>query len=374
LIRIATPVPAGAEFSISVVHDPYGCALQVDPTTHVLTASVYRRPLPSANLSFLSAVMFDGRETIAPLTNAATFDANLRADLTHQALDATMGHAQASAPPTDAQLSAIVDFELGLYSGQLWDNRAGMLTDNGAAAGPMNLAGQLYYPGINDTLGGDPNGIPFTPVSMTLYASWEAAANSRRTDDRFGNSRRNAARAEIAAGEKLFNSAPMTITNVRGLNDNPALKNPTAFAGTCATCHDTPNIGHHSLPLPLDIGVSHSSNLNYETDPTIAAAVRELSEPDLPVFIISGCANPFNPGQQASFYTSDPGKALISGHCADFNRVKGPILRGLAARAPYFHNGAAANLNELVNFYNQRFQMALSEKQKGELVAFLNSL
>jgi cytochrome c peroxidase len=378
LIRIATPVPAGAEFSISVVHDPYGCALRVDPNTQVLTASVYRRPLPAANLSFLSAVMFDGRETIAPLTDAATFDANLRADLTHQALDATMGHAQASKAPTDAQLSAIVDFELGVYSGQLWDNRSGMLTDDGAAGGPMNLAAQLYYPGINDTLGGDPNGIPFTPLSMTLYASWQPAANSRRADDRFGNFfgdfRRSAARADIAAGEKLFTSAPMTISNVRGLNDNAALKNPTAFAGTCATCHDAPNVGNHSLPLPLDIGVSHSSNLNYETDLNIAAAVRELSGPDLPVFIISGCANPFNKGQKASFYTSDPGKALISGHCADFNRVKGPILRGLAARAPYFHNGAAADLNELVNFYNQRFQMALSEKQKGELVAFLNSL
>jgi hypothetical protein len=249
-----------------------------------------------------------------------------------------------------------------------------MLTDYGAAGGPMNLAEQLYYPGINDTLGGDPNGIGFTPVSMTLYAPWRAAENSHRSDERFGNHRGSEARADIAAGEKLFTSAPMTISNVRGLNDNPALKSPAAFAGTCATCHDAPNVGHHSLPLPLDIGVSHSSNLNYETDRNVAAAVRELSAPDLPVFFISGCANPFNKGQKASFYTSDPGKALISGHCADFNRVKGPILRGLAARAPYFHNGAAADLNELVNFYNQRFQMALSEKQKGELVAFLNSL
>jgi cytochrome c peroxidase len=49
-------------------------------------------------------------------------------------------------------------------------------------------------------------------------------------------------------------------------------------------------------------------------------------------------------------------------------------LRGLAARAPYFHNGAAANLRELVNFYNLRFNMALNETQKNELIAFLNSL
>ena len=87
-----------------------------------------------------------------------------------------------------------------------------------------------------------------------------------------------------------------------------------------------------------------------------------------------GCPNPFNPGQVESFYTTDPGKALISGLCSDFNRGKGPILRGLAARAPYFHNGAAANLDELVNFYNQRFQMNLSEGQQQDLIAFLNSL
>jgi cytochrome c peroxidase len=368
LIRIPTPVPANAEFSISIVHDPYGCALQVDSKTHVLTASVYRRPLPTANLSFLSAVMFDGRETIAPLTSAATFTANLRTDLVHQAMDATLNHAQAAASPTGEQLDSIVDFVLATYSGQLRDNEAGLLSDGGAQGGPINLAGQRYYPGINDTLGADPNAIPFTPVSMTLYSAWEQSTKHRQEGDRAE------ARAEIAAGEKLFDSAPMTITNVRGLNDNAALNKPTTFSGTCATCHDTPNIGHHSLPLPLDIGTGHSSNPNYEPDQTIASAVSRLSMPDLPVFLISGCPNPFTAGQAESFYTTDPGRALITGHCADFNRVKGPILRGLAARAPYFHNGSAADLPELVNFYNQRFNMALSDRQMRQLVSFLNTL
>ena len=166
----------------------------------------------------------------------------------------------------------------------------------------------------------------------------------------------------------------MTISNVRGLNDNPALSQPTSFSGHCATCHDTPNIGNHSLPLPLDIGTGHTGNANFESDPLIAAAVGELSMPDLPVFLISGCPNPFNAGQPESFYTTDPGKALTSGKCVDFNRVKGPILRGLAARAPYFHNGAAATLREAVNFYNKRFQMNLTETQKAQLISFLNAL
>jgi cytochrome c peroxidase len=78
--------------------------------------------------------------------------------------------------------------------------------------------------------------------------------------------------------------------------------------------------------------------------------------------------------QAESFYTTDPGKALVSGLCSDFNRGNGPILRGLAVCAPYFHNGAAANLHELVNFYNQRFAMQLTEEQKQNLEAFLNSL
>jgi len=206
---------------------------------------------------------------------------------------------------------------------------------------------------------------------MLLYSAWQNASVSGDYD---GQEEQADARADIAAGEQIFNSAPLTISNVRGLNDNTALHNPTSFAGHCATCHDTPNIGDHSLPLPLDIGTAHTTNANFESDPLIQAAVAQLSMPDLPIFLISGCPNPFNPGQSESFYTSDPGKALISGHCSDFNRIKGPVLRGLAARAPYFHNGAAATLLEVVNFYNQRFQMSLTDTQKRQLVAFLNTL
>ena len=95
---------------------------------------------------------------------------------------------------------------------------------------------------------------------------------------------------------------------------------------------------------------------------------------NLPVFEISGCPNPFEGGQVVSFYTTDPGKALVTGQCSDVNRVKGPVLRALAGRAPYFHNGAAATLLQAVNFYNQRFEMKLTEEQKRQLVAFLNAL
>jgi len=57
-----------------------------------------------------------------------------------------------------------------------------------------------------------------------------------------------------------------------------------------------------------------------------------------------------------------------------FGRFKGPILRGLAARTPYFHNASAATLIDVVEFYQTRFQLGLSAQQKMDLVAFLRSL
>jgi cytochrome c peroxidase len=371
LIRIFLPLPSNAQFSLSVMHDPYGCAMVPGVAGSQPVISVYRRPLPTANLNFLSTIMFDGRETHALLNNGQTFLANLNADLTQQALDAITIHAQASQPPTSAQVADIVGFELGLFSAQVYDADAGSLNARGAQGGIVSLASEPYYPGINDVLGADPTGATFNPESMTLFSAW---SKLYAQDGNFFEAATDAARRKIAAGAALFGNAPVQISNVRGLNDNAALGNPTTLAGTCTTCHDTPNVGNHSLPLPLDIGTSHSVLPSVEPDPNIVAGLAELSMPDLPVYLINGCPNPFNSGQVESFYTSDPGKALISGLCSDFNRGKGPVLRGLAARAPYFHNGAAADLNELVNFYNKRFQMNLTERQKEDLVAFLDSL
>jgi cytochrome c peroxidase len=72
--------------------------------------------------------------------------------------------------------------------------------------------------------------------------------------------------------------------------------------------------------------------------------------------------------------TTDPGRAMKTGQWADIGKFKGPILRGLAARAPYFHNGFAATLMEAVEFYDTRFQIGLTAREKADLVAFLQSL
>jgi cytochrome c peroxidase len=83
---------------------------------------------------------------------------------------------------------------------------------------------------------------------------------------------------------------------------------------------------------------------------------------------------PGNPTSCDEFDTTDPGEGLADGECEDLGKMKVPVLRGLAARAPYFHGGNAANLNAVVNFYNTRFNIGLSSQQKTDLVNFLNTL
>ena len=72
--------------------------------------------------------------------------------------------------------------------------------------------------------------------------------------------------------------------------------------------------------------------------------------------------------------TQDPGRALITGKCADVGSIVMQQFRGLTARAPYFANGSAADLAELMEFYNRRFKIGLADKEKQDLVNFLSIL
>ncbi len=341
LIRIGLPVPAGAQFVVTAVDDPYDCNTNPvtgltltpnGPTTGII--STYRRPLPSTNLGFLSAIMWDGREP----------------SLTSQATDATLGHAQAATPPTAAQLAEIVAFESGIFTAQSFDNQAGYLSADGATGGPVALSLQLpgFYIGINDPLGQNPTKAPFTSQIFDLYRPWLAPGRGDTIEQR----------QSIARGEAVFNNTVINITGVSGLND--ALNEPS-ISGFCGTCHDTPNVGNHSVKAPLDIGIP-------DAGPN-APPVLDIS--GLPVFTLTCTSGPL---AGKVYYVTDPGKATISGQCQDIGRLKGPILRGLASRAPYFHNGSAATLMDVVNFYDQRFTIGFTDREKADLVNFLNSL
>lgn len=336
LIRVSLPVPDNADFRVTAVADPHGC-----PETTSNQLALFRRPLPATNVSFLTTVMWDGRESLV--------GKSLNDDLKHQAMDATLGHAQGAQPPTDAQLQSIADFQMASFTAQVRDNRAGDLNDDGARGGPLPLSQQEFYVGINDVLGADPTGAAFNPVVYTLYEKWTKLRGSHDDDND-----RSEARASVARGEALFNTLPITISGVAGLNDKPGV--PASFIGNCTSCHDTPNVGNHSVALAINIGV------------TDFPAMPALDTKGLPVYTIQ-CNAGGKPIQ-----TTDPGRALTTGKCADVGKTKGPILRALAARAPYFHNGSAATLDDVLEFYVQRFGLTLSKQQKSDLVAFLGTL
>ena len=281
------------------------------PETTATQPALYRRPLPSTNLKFLNGIMWDGREP----------------DLQTQARNATLAHAQPTTAPTDAQLTQIVNFETALFTAQSQDTLAGDLTAQGANRGPQSLSTQPFSPGINSGSGFDPN-------VFNLYTQWAAVSGSNA-----------AAQQSVARGEVLFNTYPVLISAVPGFND---VRGQAQILGTCSTCHNTPNVGGDSLPEMMDIGPGSP-------------------KANLPSYFIQ-C----NDGTQV--VTTDPGRAMVTGKCADMRHFKVPGMRGLAARAPYFHNGTAIDLLQVVSFYNQRFNMGLSDDQQADLVAFMNSL
>jgi cytochrome c peroxidase len=180
--------------------------------------------------------------------------------------------------------------------------------------------------------------MPFDPVVFDIYDAWN---NSNKRE-----------RAAVARGQRLFNTKRINISGVSGINDEPAFGSPANVEGTCTTCHDSPNAGDHSVAAPLDIGI-------------VAASRRTV---DMPLYTFREKAT------GAIKKVTDAGRAMVTGKFKDIGRFKGPILRGLAARAPYFHDGSAATLEQAVEFYNVRFNIGLTKREKSDLAAFLRTL
>ncbi len=79
----------------------------------------------------------------------------------------------------------------------------------------------------------------------------------------------------------------------------------------------------------------------------------------------------------------DPGRFAVTGDDADRGRMKVPSLRNVELRAPYFHTGRFATLEQVIDFYNRGgdfdapnkdpniFPLNLSVQQRANLAAFL---
>jgi cytochrome c peroxidase len=433
LVRVALRMPAGAELAVERVESPHGC----DDAREL---SLYRRPLPTTNLRFLTTVMWDGRESAAGRP--------LEASLLAQAAAAALSHAGAAIPPAAPELRAIVAFELSLTTAQAVETAAGQLDGDGAVGGPQRLAALTadarrstgyapprIDPAVEATAGALLAQVPRADPTATSYpdeeprvlvnpagellvyvilSDWQpdrlarlAAAGLRVevTDARrrvaqgwapaaaidalaglpfvervgapggrrAGYSIRSGpldgagfrlfarwlhlpadapqarARESVARGEQIFNHRPIDITDVAGLTDRLGVPGLT---GSCATCHNTQDAGSYADAGLMNMGLSDARRRT----------------PDLPLFTLR-CTTT---GERLQ--TTDPGRALVTGRCADVGKVKVPVLRGLAGRPPYFHNGSAATLADVVAFYEERFRLGLTAMERADLLAFLRSL
>ncbi len=372
LIRIAVAVPAKADYRVVSVNNPYGCN---EPDM----ISMYRRPLPSTNLRFLSAVMFDGRESSAATGTTKILNENypksLLDDLKHQSLDATNGHAQGDGTrPTLAEQQQIVDFEMALFTTQTIGSYAGRLDAHGASGGPISLATQPFFISMNSSVNPlvptleTPGGLvtagdgKFTPAIFNPFDAWAAQPST-------------SPRAAVARGQAIFNSRPINITGVDGINDDFSAGGLVPggiplLTGTCGTCHDSPNVGNHSFPTPLNIGTGDLSPSNSSAN---MGGLDVSYLPTITVCKLDLTTNPPAPTSNCKT-TTDLGQALIDGRFDHVGKIKGPILRGLSARAPYFHNGSAQTLLDAVQFYEGRFGLVLTPQEESDLVAFLSVL
>jgi cytochrome c peroxidase len=278
--------------------------------TDALNHVVYRRPLPTVDFRALGTSLWDG---LGNFIAPAAVDA-----IPLIFVGATLLHAEATVVPTDEQVADGVGFMLSISNAQIEDDDAGKLDRLGALGGAENHASA-------DLTG---------PPGFTIFDAWA---------DLPGDGEKAQQREAIAAGQAIFNTRTFQVTGVGGLADR---------TGTCAGCHRVANQGNQSGFSTLNIGIS-------------SAARRS---PDLPLYTLR------NKVTGETTQTSDAGTAIVTGLWADVGKFKVPMLRGLAARAPYFHNGTAKDLEGVVNFYNGRFHIGLTDPEKHDLVAFLRAL
>jgi hypothetical protein len=346
LIRVGLKMPTNAEFTIEGINDPYTAATPAE-------LSAFRRPLPTSNLRFASTVMWDGRA----LANADSVPAALRS----QVKDAVMGHMQAAVPPTELQVSQIVDFETSIYTTQIYDNAAGVLDASPIRAGPEELVRLPFFTGINRFVGNNGVKLGFDPRVFSLFGPWSPQPDRSRKPA-------SPAQQALARGEKIFNGRSFIISGVAGFNDRlvpppaPAGRPQRRMArlraanssvrGTCSSCHNIPQLGGNSLPLLINTGISDG--------------VRRTS--DMPLYTLRNNVT----GERAT--TTDPGAAMTTGKWTDIGKFKTPNLRGLETHSPYMHNGFSGELLDVINFYDNRFSIGLTPQDKEDLKVFLQAL
>ena len=339
VFRIGLKIPPSAEFELVKADDPYNFASANE-------LSLFRRPLPSANLKFLAEVMWDGRETATDSSSKdcvqdvcyATLDSNLG----RQANNATKGHAQAQDGLSQSDQDEIVAFEKTLFVAQQVDKSAGILFAADGTGGALALSTTKFSFGINDifTASATGNKSLFNQNIFTLFSSWIKGASAP-------DQTTVAARDAIVRGQEIFNTRAININRVV-----PGTESLGFTFLTCGQCHSVPNVGNMAEPHPFNIGVADAG----------------LRTADMPLYTLK------NKKTGEIIETQDPGQAMTSGLWQDIGRFKTPALRGLSMRAPYFHDGSAKTVEDVIAFYDKRFDIKFSKQELADLAAFLKAL
>jgi hypothetical protein len=332
--------PLKPDFTIAVVSDPNGCnsGAVYGPQAKTPNLSVYRRPRMVANFPQapgqgcgpdvkMAAIMADGRE---PTLKA-------------QAIDASLTHMELKSAPNARQLKQIVAFECQVFTAQSFDRNNWVIArqDSPPGLGPQSLALAVKISAYLKSAGDG------APVFQSFAAWKEPRDPGSPTEQNF--------RRSVARGAEIFVNRRFPITGAMGVNTSSAPVN-----GTCASCHDISMSGMASARW-IDTG---STNQPWA-----------IAAPDLPLFKITCNPDaPPHPFLGRVIYTEDPGRAMTTGKCADVGAITVQQLRGLAARAPYFSNGSARTLGDVVDFYDRRFKADFTPQEKQDLVNFLGVL
>ena len=285
----------------------------------------------------------------------------------------------------DTQANSVATFMTSVFTAQDVTNGVGLLSIFGADGGAHNLRQMALSSSAPCVPMTDPKKAgsfnpPVTPPPtvcllavqpFNLYTAWE------KLPSRTGF-------ASVARGEELFNNRPFTF---------PTL--PGTF--TCTGCHLTTNVGNFPFVDPEDEIFAPPLFVRYGLDsPEFLAQLARRNKrlhsfvertKGLPVYSITPTVSPAECGlavlpdletgkpiDKTLNTSTDPGRAMVTGKCADLGAFKPPILRGLATHAPYFHNGAAATIEDVVNFYDTILQAKFTDQDRADLAAFLRSL
>jgi len=178
----------------------------------------------------------------------------------------------------------------------MWDGRETFKNPDGTF---MPVAEDLAHQAVDATTGHAQGAAP-SPEQVQQIVNFETQIFTAQTHD--DDDEHAAARRAIARGQNLFNTLKIPITGVAGLND---VLHTDTIDGFCGTCHDSPNVGDHSVPAPLNIGLVDGS----------------LRTSDLPLFTVM-CNS-----TGVITQVTDIGRAMVTGKCADIGKFKGPILK-----------------------------------------------